>query len=173
MKSNPITFAILLAISVGNLTSIASAADTKSGLAASDEKFIKMAGADGMAEVKLATLGTQKADRSDVKDLASMLVSDHTTANKELASLAASKNVELSAVIAPKAASAFQDLEKESGKNFDKAFLNQLEKDHKDCISNFEDASKNAKDGEVKAWAGKMLPTLRAHLDKVKELAAK
>ncbi|WP_395748885.1 DUF4142 domain-containing protein [Prosthecobacter sp.] len=173
MKSNPITFALLLAIAaVGNFTSLV-AADTASGLKASDEKFVKMAGADGMAEVKIATLGTQKAERTDVKDLATMLVADHTKANAELTSLAESKKVQLSAVITPKAAKAFEDLEKVSGKDFDKAFLKQLEKDHKACISNFEDAEKNAEDADVKSWATKTLPTLRAHLDKVKELAGK
>lgn len=172
MKSNPITFAILLALAVGNLTPSAGAADG-SGLKASDEKFIKEAGSDGKAEVKIATLGTQKASRTDVKDLATMLVTDHTKANTELSSLAASKNVELSAVIDPNAASTFQDLEKKSGADFDKAFLSHLEKAHKDCISTFEDAEKNATDSDVKSWASKTLPTLRAHLDKVKELESK
>jgi putative membrane protein len=164
MKSNPITFAILLALAVGNLatSTTLSAADSTSSLKSSDEKF-----------VKIATLGTQKAERTDVKDLATMLVTDHTKANAELTALAESKKVQLSAVINPKAAKAFEDLEKVSGKDFDKAFLKQLEKDHKDCISNFEDAEKNAEDADVKSWASKTLPTLRAHLDKVKELAGK
>jgi putative membrane protein len=173
MKTNPVTFAILLAIAAGNLPFNASAADTQSGLKAGDEKFVKQAGAAGMAEVKIATLGTQKAERSDVKDLATQLVTDHTKANAELEALAKSKGVELSAVIDPKSASTFESLEKESGKSFDKAFLAHLEKAHKTCVADFEDASKNAADADVKAWAGKMLPTLRAHLDKVKELEAK
>lgn len=172
MKSNTIRLAIVLAITALNVANAADAS-TKSGLKASDEKFVKSAGASGMAEVKVATLGTQKAERADVKELATMLVADHTKANAELSALAESKKVELSAVIDPKAADAFKDLEKESGKGFDKAFLSHLEKAHKTTISEFEDAEKNAEDAEIKAWAGKTLPTLRAHLDKVKELEAK
>ena len=173
MKANPINFAILLAVAAGNLAIIAGAADTQSGLKAGDEKFVKQAGAAGKAEVKIATLGTQKAERSDVKELATQLVADHTKANAELEALAKSKGVELSAVIDPKSASTFESLEKEHGKDFDKAFLSHLEKAHKTCTSDFEDASKNAVDADVKAWAGKTLPTLKAHLDKVKELEAK
>ncbi|WP_395746979.1 DUF4142 domain-containing protein [Prosthecobacter sp.] len=173
MKSNPITFAILLAVAAGSLTTLASAENKKSSLNSHDEKFVKEAGASGMAEVKIATLGTQKAERADVKNLATMLVADHTKANSELSSLAASKNVELSAVIDPSDASTFKDLEKESGKGFDKAFLSDLEKAHKNTISSFEDAEKNASDADVKSWASKTLPTLRAHLDKIKELEAK
>lgn len=172
MKSNPITFAILLAIAAVNVTSIARAED-KSSLKAADEKFVKTAGASGMAEVKIATLGTQKAERADVKELATMLVADHTKVNAELSALAESKKVQLSAVIDPSAADTFKDLEKESGKGFDKAFLDHLEKSHKDSIANFEDAEKNGEDAEVKSWASKTLPALRTHLDKVKELKAK
>jgi putative membrane protein len=173
MKTNHVTFAILLAIAVGNLSAGVSAAENKSSVNSADEKFVKQAGAAGMAEVKIATLGTQKAERVDVKDLATMLVTDHTKANAELTTLAESKKVELSAVIDPKAASVFKDLEKESGKSFDKAFLDHLQSAHKDSISLFEDAEKNATDGDVKAFAGKTLPVLRGHLDKIKELAAK
>ncbi len=173
MKSNPITFAILLAIAAVNVTSIARAEDKKSSLKASDEKFIKTAGAAGMAEVKIATLGTQKAERADVKELATTMVDDHTKVNAELSALAESKKVELSQVIDPKAADTFKDLEKESGSGFDKAFLNQLEKSHKDSIANFEEAEKDGEDAEVKAWASKTLPALKHHLEEVKKLQAK
>lgn len=173
MKTNPITFAILLAVAVGNLTTIVNAEDKKSSLNAADEKFVKQAGVSGTAEVKIATLGTQKAERADVKEFATMLVADHTKANEELAALAKSKGVELSAVIDPKSAGVFEDLEKERGADFDKAFLSHLKSAHKSTVASFEDASKDASDAEVKAWAGKMLPTLKAHLDKVIELQGK
>ncbi|MDB6006790.1 MAG: hypothetical protein JWR15_3777, partial [Prosthecobacter sp.] len=163
----------LLAIAAVNVSSIARAEDNKSNVKSSDEKFIKTAGASGMAEVKIATLGTQKAERADVKELATMLVADHTKANAELSALAESKKVQLSQVIDPKHADAFKDLEKESGKGFDDAFLDHLEKSHKDSISNFEDAEKNGEDAEVKSWASKTLPALRHHLDEVKKLQAK
>lgn len=173
MKTNPITFAILLAVAVGNLTTIVNAEDKKSSLNAADEKFVKQAGVSGTAEVKIATLGTQKAERADVKEFATMLVADHTKANEELAALAKSKRVEFSAVIDPKSAGVFEDLEKERGADFDKAFLSHLKSAHKSTVASFEEASKDATDAEVKAWAGKMLPTLKAHLDKVVELQGK
>ncbi len=145
----------------------------KSSLESSDEKFIKTAGMGGMAEVKLAELGTQKASSSAVKEFAEMIVKDHTAANAELKKLADSKGVELSAVIDPKHAEKFQKLEKYSGADFDKEFTSEMVSGHKTTVSDFESAAKNAKDGEVKAFADKMLPTLRAHLDKAKELNSK
>ena len=174
MKTNPIaaSLALFIALAFGAFQSMAWAAD-KDMMDASDTKFIKKTSDSGMAEVKLATLATQKAERADVKEFANMLVSDHSKANEELASLAKTKGVEVSAMIPAKAADAFKDLENESGKNFDKAFLDKMEKDHKDCIDDFEKIEKSGKDGDLKAWVSKTLPTLRAHLDKVKELKGK
>lgn len=150
-----------------------SAADTKSSLNTTDEQFVKTAGQSGMAEVKIATLGSQKAERADVKEFANMLVNDHTKVNSELNQLAQTKGVELSAIVSADAANTFKDLEQESGTGFDKAFLSQMKDAHEKSISNFEDAEKNAADGEVKSWASKTLPALRSHLDKIKELQGK
>ena len=57
-----------------------------------------------------------------------------------------------------------------TGKNFDKDFMNMMVKDHKATIDDFEKASKNTKDPDVKAWVDKTLPTLRMHLDSAKAI---
>ncbi|CAN5840336.1 DUF4142 domain-containing protein [soil metagenome] len=145
----------------------------KDTLNAADVKFVKKEAAAGTAVVKLAELGVKKATRADVKDFAGMIVTDHTKANEELAKLATAKGVELSAVIDPADASAFQKLEKVSGAEFDKEFLAELTSGHKKCVSNFEDASKDTKDSDLKAWVDKMLPGLKAHHEKVTALGDK
>lgn len=143
----------------------------KDTLDAADVKFVKTESAAGLAELKIAELGVQKAERPDVKAFAETLVSDHTQANKQLAALASEKGVEVSAVIDPKHADAFQKLEKASKADFDKEFLADLISGHKKCVSNFEEAAKDAKNSDVKMWAEKMLPTIKEHLAKANELA--
>lgn len=145
----------------------------KDTLNSADVKFVKHESAAGMAVVKLAGLGAQKAGRADVKAFAEMLVTDHTKANEELTKLAATKGVELSAVIEPKHAETFQKLEKTESADFDKVFLAEMTSGHKKCISNFEDAAKDSKDSDLKMWADKMLPTLKTHLEQAKELSSK
>jgi putative membrane protein len=172
MKSKPIavTLSILAACAFGTLHSMAA---DKGSLNDADTKFIKTTADAGMSEVKIAELGTQKAERADVKELATMMVTDHTKANSELAELAKSKGVEISAMIPEKGASTFKNLENEKGASFDKAFLDKMESAHKKLIDSFEDAQKDVKDGELKAWIDKTLPTLRMHLDHVKEVKGK
>jgi putative membrane protein len=144
----------------------------KDTLNAADVKFVKHAAASGTAEVKIADLGVKKAERADVKAFAEMISSDHTKVNAELKELAKTKGVEISAVIAPDHAGTFQKLEKSSGAEFDKEFLSTMVSSHKKGVSNYEAASKDAKDKEVKAFADKTLSALKTHLAKAEELSA-
>ncbi|TDU73349.1 putative membrane protein [Prosthecobacter fusiformis] len=144
------------------------AADPKSTLNTGDEAFVKAASQHGMGEVQIAALGVKKSSREDVRALAEKLVTDHGAANTELATLAKTKGVMISAVTDPNDTETMKELENtNSGEAFDKAFLAQLEDDHEASIDLFEEAAKDSADAEVKAWAAKMLPTLRAHLSEI------
>ncbi|MEQ1752411.1 MAG: DUF4142 domain-containing protein [Prosthecobacter sp.] len=149
------------------------AADKNSKLTPADEKFVKHEAAAGMGIAKIADLATKKSSNTEVKAFAEMLATDHAKANLELKELAASKGVEPSTVIAPAHAETYQKLEKASGVEFDKEFLEVAVSSHKKCVSNFEEAAKDSKDSDLKEWAEKMLPGLRTHLEKAKELASK
>ncbi|OAI57984.1 hypothetical protein AYO49_01715 [Verrucomicrobiaceae bacterium SCGC AG-212-N21] len=163
------TLALCAAVLTFSSHAVAAPKDT---LNAADVTFVKHEGAAGTAELKLAELGVKKAGRADVKAFAEMIVADHTIANAELAKLATTKGVELSSVIDPSDSGTFQKLEKYSGTEFDKEFLSQMVSAHKKCVANFEAASKDSKDSDVKAFADKMLPTLKAHHDKAVELSS-
>jgi putative membrane protein len=43
--------------------------------------------------------------------------------------------------------------------------MNMMITAHKEDISKFQNASNNAKDADLKAWAGKTLPVLQMHRD--------
>jgi len=142
----------------------------KDTLNATDVEFVKHEAAAGMATVQIAGLGVKKATRPEVKTFAEMIVKDHTAANAELTKLAATKGVELSAVLDSKHAEVFQKLEQYSGTEFDKEFLDVAVSGHKKCVGRFEDAAKDSQNNDVKMWATKMLPALQAHLAQAEEL---
>lgn len=64
------------------------AAEQKSVPAEQDRKFVLKAAREGMKEVALAQLAVSKAERPEVRELASQLVRDHTSSNRELMSIA-------------------------------------------------------------------------------------
>jgi putative membrane protein len=157
---------IYATIAAALLVSTASAAQ----LPKTDEAFLKKAGASGLAEMKLGELAKEKGTRQDVKDYGAMMVNDHGKANSELESLAQKKAVQLPTELKGKHEAAHNRLSKLSGADFDKAYLDQMVKDHEAAVKDFENASKNAKDSDVKTFAEKTLPTLKAHLERSRQL---
>ena len=132
--------------------------------------FFPKAADGGMAEVQQGQLAQQKATSQWVKDFGTMMVNDHSAANDKLKTLAAQRNVTLPASISEKNQKMIDDLNKKSGKEFDKAYINGMVKDHQEDIKEFEEASKKVTDTDVKSFIDNTLPTLRTHLDSAKAI---
>lgn len=137
-----------------------------------DAKFVTTAANDGMAEVALGKMAAAKATRSSVKKFADMMVTDHTKAGDELAALAKTKNITLPAAPDADAQKKADDLDKKTGKDFDKAYVDAMVDGHESAVKLFTDASENCKDADLKAFATKTLPTLKMHLDAIKGIKA-
>jgi putative membrane protein len=139
-------------------------------VAKGDRKFIEEAAGGGMFEVQAGQLASTRAQSPDVKSYAGMLVDQHTKANDELTQLANAKGVELPAAPPRAMRREIEQLGRKSGADFDKEFIKTAVKDHKKDIKDFEKASKDLKDPEVKAWATKTLPVLKEHLAQAEKL---
>ncbi|PTR00078.1 putative membrane protein [Mucilaginibacter yixingensis] len=135
-----------------------------------DAKFAVAAANGGMAEVELGKLAQEKAANAQVKDFGTMMVSDHSKANDEMKALAKSKGITLPAAIDTKEQKVKDDLSAKSGADFDKAYVSNMIDDHKEDIKEFEDATKNLKDPDLKAFALKTLPTLKMHLEHIQKI---
>ena len=142
-------------------------------VARADAAFMKQAAENGHTEVEGSKLAQSKATNAKVKAFAEKMIEDHTKANAELSTLAASKGVEL-----PKEPSMMQKgklklLSTADGASFDKKYADEVGvKAHEDTVKLFEQGAAEAKDPQVKAWATKTLPTLKMHLQHAKELQA-
>ena len=135
-----------------------------------DAKFAVAAANGGMAEVELGMLAQEKATNVKVKDFGAMMVKDHTKVNNELMALAKSKGITLPNAIDNDEQKVKNDLSAKSGAEFDKAYVKNMIDDHKGDIKEFEKASKNLKDVDLKAFAVKTLPTLKMHLDAIQKI---
>jgi putative membrane protein len=138
-----------------------------------DEKstdFLKKATNSGMAEVQLAKLAQQKATIDAVKNFAAMLERDHTAANQQVKSLADQRHVDVPSTISDDKQKMYNDMQKKTGKAFDKEYISMMVKSHNDGISLFENTRSNASDIDVKNFADKTLPTLKMHLDSAKAI---
>jgi len=136
----------------------------KGSLDRSDRKFIEDAAVSGMAEVELGKLAQQKATDPQVKQFGEHMVQDHSKANDQLKQTASAKGVQIPTSLDKKHQGEMDKLQKLSGADFDRQYMQRMVSEHKKDVSEFEKAAKSAKDSEVKSFASQTLPTLQDHL---------
>jgi putative membrane protein len=139
---------------------------------AKDQKFISKAAEGDLAEIELGKLAAEKASSDGVKQLGQRLAQDHSRANDELTQLAQQKGVALPTALDRKHTALRDRLAKLSGAEFDRAYLTEMNRDHREDIAEFEREAQKGGDPDVKSWAAKTLPTLREHLELVQKLRA-
>lgn len=140
-----------------------------SAAAASDAAFLRKAAEGGQVEVELARLATQRGQHADVKAIADRIERDHTEILEELTTLAARKQIALAdgpATADPR----YARLSNLSGAAFDQAYAETLVEEHERDVREFERAAKTASDPDVRAFAEKRLPALKAHLEHAQQL---
>jgi len=129
-----------------------------------DQEFLKKAAEINLTEIQAGKIAERTSTDPNIKKMAAMVVKDHTEANHKLDRLAASKGVSL-----PKEPSmwdkhAIGGLEKEQGDKFNKEFLSFNMKGHEKAIALYEKEGARTQDPDIKAWAQKMIPSLKEHL---------
>ena len=150
-----------------------SASASQGSLSAADRNFLMQAAASGLVELEAARLAADKAKDEAVKRYAAMLVEQHTAANQELMELAQSKGLTLPTTAPASKRRDLNRLNRASADDFDATFVQMVGmREHRQDVRLFRDASRNAKDPEVKAWAAKMLPTLEKHMKEAQALPA-
>jgi putative membrane protein len=137
-----------------------------------DESFYKTAAQAGNSEVEAGRMAQEKGSSQAVKDFGAMMVKDHTAANNKLQKIAASKSIELptGAGLMNKTKQDLTDLR--SGSNFDKSYIKSQIKAHQDTVKLLQDEIASGKDPDAQAFATETLPTVKAHLAKINQIAA-
>ncbi|WP_231491383.1 DUF4142 domain-containing protein [Pedobacter sp. Leaf170] len=136
-------------------------------VAEEDSKFATTAAAGGMAEVEMGKMALEKSTNAQVKEFATMMVEDHGKANTELMSIAGMKNITLPTTVDEDHQKKMDDLSKKTGADFDKAYASAMVDGHKSTLDLMEDEAKDGKDADLKAFASKTAPIVKAHLDKI------
>ena len=146
-------------------------ADTK--LSRSDRRFFNQAVRLGEKEVTLSRIAAERATNPQVRAFASEMVTAHTAANKELAALILRKGARLDdqdrAIEQRELAKKWSE---KKGTDFDEDYLEAIIDAHQDTIDVLENGV-DSKDGDISAYASKLLPTVKAHLAHAEKLEAR
>ncbi len=127
----------------------------------------------GKAEVELGRMAATQGMSKEVKAFGQKMVEDHSKANQELMQLAEQKKVMLPPDVMPKHKEVMEKLAKLKGADFDKEYVKAMVEDHIKDVTAFEATANNGVDADVKAFAAKTLPTLRMHLQMIKDIQGK
>ena len=130
-----------------------------------DIEFAGEAAEGGMLEVKLGQLAKEKGTAGSVKELGSMMATDHGKANDELKAVAKKNNISLPAALSDKSQKMYDGLAAKKGSDFDKAYAAMMVDDHNEDIPKFQSEADGGQNADLKAFAAKTLPTLKHHLE--------
>lgn len=142
-------------------------------LAPQDRDFIESAAQGGNAEIAIGTLARLDGRTSDpaIAAYGTMMVTDHSAANKRLAAIAAAKHIVLPQSLGAHQAS-FDRIQDKRFETFDQEFARIMVNDHQQAILLFRSEAAGGADPDLRAFAAESLPTLEAHLAQAMALAA-
>jgi putative membrane protein len=137
-----------------------------------EHAFAREAASGGMLEVELGKHAAGKAADPRVQGFGRMMEKDHGEANQELAEIARQQEIELPDALEPQHRETRDRLLKLEGPELDRAYMQEMVKDHRKDVSAFEKmAREGAPAGSVEGWAAKTLPVLRTHLEHAEEVS--
>ena len=145
----------------------------KGGLAGQDRKYFQEIAQANLAEIETGKLAQQKASAEEVKKFAQHMVEDHGKMLQEQQTMAKSKGVSLPKQPKKEHQAALKKLQGASGAQFDRAYMDQMVKDHQKTLNLVQEAAKNAKDPQLKQAAEKAVAEVQKHLEMAKQIAEK
>ena len=124
-----------------------------------------------MAEIEAGKLAAQKAQGAELKKFAQRMVDDHSKQLEEIKKLAQAKAIELPTAPDAKHEGAMKKLQSASGEAFDKAYMRQQVRDHRDALKLAQRTAKNAHDADLKSSAQKAAPEIQEHLKMAQQIS--
>ena len=117
------------------------------------DAFIRKAIAGNLAEIKVGQLAQQKGASEGVRNFGTVLEQDHSSANRQAMSAAASMGVTSPAEPSRKEQAQYRHLASLSGAKFDKAFVKAMVKDHEKDIAEYKKEVKAASNSPAASYA--------------------
>jgi predicted outer membrane protein len=136
-------------------------------------EFLVEAMQDSMAEVRICELAIQKSENPDVKKFAQHMVDEHGRMGRELAELAASKEVDAPRAIRPEQKMTVDELSALNGRDFEQRWIQYNIDVHERDIKVFRHYAQDESDRDIAAMAKKHGDTLGKHLKAAHDLGKK
>lgn len=138
-----------------------------------DKAFVRQALQGGMAEVQLGQLALQKSSNPDVKQFAQKMVDDHTKLGDAMKQVAQQMNVKPPDSLSGKDKSTMAKMSALNGDEFDKAYIRDMVKDHKQDEKEFKQEAENTSNPALKGLVSQGGQMIDQHLQMIEQIAQK
>lgn len=128
-----------------------------------DADFVVEATNGSLTEIEAGKLAFDRTQNPEVKDFANTMIDDHTQMIRELKTFADDKHLAVPDSVSNSNRSKIDELNKRSGKEFDREYMKWMVDDHDKDVAAFTKMSNEAKDSSVKSLARYNLPILLKH----------
>jgi putative membrane protein len=168
MKSiTTLSCAVLLAGFAGSWRTLA--AQT----AADDKHFITVAGQADLAEIKQSELALQKSRNKDVRSFAKSMVHDHQMLMAKMKPFAVKYHVPPPALLSTGQEAQYSALSGLRGKEFDRAYIEDMDRDHHKALALFDAELAATRDSDLKSTVTEGRAVVADHTQMADALAQK
>lgn len=134
------------------------------------ESFVTNAAISDMYEVQAGRIAQQKARSADVKAFGQMMATDHTAMMNQMKPLATAANQTPPTGLDERRKGMIDNLNAASAADFDRVYLSQQEAAHSEALDLMRGYAERGDNAGLKDMAGKAVPKIQQHLDRVKQL---
>lgn len=148
----------------GNVDSMGAGQTNNNNVDNAGAAFISESAYGDLKEIEAGKVAQAKGQSPAIRELANMMVADHTAMSQQIKALAVQKNIALRDTLSAEDRDMIRE-NKKTGAAFDREYADMMVSDHESAVRRFENAANNAKDPEIKAMATEALPKLKHHLE--------
>jgi putative membrane protein len=140
-------------------------------VSAQDARLLRDIARSSLAEIAAGKLALDQARAEAVRKFGQLMVDVHSKLLEEARNIAKLKGLEVPAELDPQQQAAVNALRGTPPERFDRAYGDQVIKDHQAALELARRASTEARDPNIKAFAAKASPHIEKHLEIARELA--
>ena len=137
-----------------------------------DAAAMKQIAQANLNEIEGGKAAASKAQSPDVKKFAQKMVDDHTQMLNDLKTLAQQKGVALPESASIKDMAQMKLMERSSGAEFDKKYMDEMVKDHQNDLKEVQDLAAKTKDSDFKSALQKASGKINEHLQLAQRIAS-
>ncbi|HEY8399913.1 MAG TPA: DUF4142 domain-containing protein [Cytophagaceae bacterium] len=127
-----------------------------------DVEFAERAGQWNRAQIEFGKLALEKSGNDEVKAYAQQMIDTYTAAQQDLANTLSTKGINFVDSMSGDDQERYDHISKQISK-FDEKYMDDQEKRLKKMEDKYDDYEDKGDDADLRAYAGKYLPTIRDH----------